>query len=131
MAKNTTYSNVLSSFQSLPQMKSYLPDGIEEQWFIDAVGEYGLELEELNYDEELQEFDCKLKQYQIKTIALIMYTYYLTRELSKIEKLSGISGKDLTVTGGDESKRITKADLELQMAKTKDMIDKQMQRCHG
>lgn len=128
--ENTTYNAVLSSFQSLPQSKYLLPDGLIKQWFFDALGEYELEIKELNFDERMDEFDCKLTRYQIKTIALIMYTYYLTRELSRAEKLSGISGKDISITGGDESKRMTKADLELQMAKAKDMLDKQMQRCH-
>lgn len=129
--ENTTYTDILSSFQSLPQSKYSLPDGLMKQWFIDALGEYELEIDELVYNEESEKFDSKLARYQIKTIALIMYTYYLTRELSRAEKLSGINGKDLSITGGDESKRITKADLELQMAKAKDMLDKQMQRCHG
>lgn len=128
---NTTYKDILSSFQSLPQSKYLLLDGLIKQWFIDALGEYELEIDELAYDDELEIFDTKLARYQIKTIALIMYTYYLTRELSRAEKLSGINGKDISITGGDESKRITKADLELQMAKAKDMLDKQMQRCHA
>ena len=128
---NTTYTDILSSFQSLPQSKYLLPDGLMKQWFLDALGEYELEIVELAYDDKSDTFDSKLTRYQIKTIALIMYTYYLTRELSRAEKLSGINGKDLSITGGDESKRITKADLELQMAKAKDMLDKQMQRCHG
>lgn len=128
---NTTYNDVLSSFQSLPQSKYVLPDGLDKQWFLDALGEYELELDELGYDEITEQFPVKLKQYQVKTIALIMYTYYLTRELSRAEKLSGINGKDISITGGDESKRITKADLELQMSKAKKMIDKQMKRCYG
>lgn len=128
---NTTYTDILSSFQSLPQSKYLLPDGLMKQWFLDALGEYELEIVELAYDDKSDTFNSKLTRYQIKTIALIMYTYYLTRELSRVEKLSGINGKDLSITGGDESKRITKADLELQMAKAKDMLDKQMQRCHG
>lgn len=127
---NTTYDDVLHSFQSLPQSKYTLPDALIKQWFFDALGEYELELDALQFDRVLDEFSTKLKQYQIKTIALIMYTYYLTRELSRAEKLSGISGKELAITGGDESKRTIKADLELQMAKTKEMIDKQMTRCH-
>lgn len=128
---NTTYSEILSSFHSLPQSKYALPDGLEKQWFFDALGEYELELDELEYDEISDQFSTKLKQYQVKTIALIMYTYYLTRELSRAEKLSGINGKDISITGGDESKRITKADLELQMSKAKHLIDKQMKRCYG
>ena len=129
--ENTTYTDILSSFQSLPHSQYALPNGLDKQCFLDALGEYELELDDLNYDEITEKFPVKLKQYQIKTISLIMYTYYLTRELSRAEKLSGINGKDISMTGGDESKRVTKADLELQMAKAKKMIDKQMQRCYS
>lgn len=128
---NTTYSDILSSFHSLPQSKYALPESLEKQWFYDALGEYELELDNLEFDEDAEQFSAKLKQYQVKTVALIMYTYYLTRELSRAEKLSGISGKDISITGGDESKRITKADLELQMSRAKHLIDKQMKRCYG
>lgn len=128
---NTTYQDILSSFQSLPQSKYPLPDSLVKQWFYDALGEYELEIHELPFDKSMDQFDVKLKQYQIKVIALLMYTYYLTRELSRAEKISGISGKDLTVTGGDESKRTIKADLELHLKRTRDLLDKQMQRCYG
>ena len=54
-----------------------------------------------------------------------MYTYYLTRELSRAEKLNGIVTKDISITGSDASKRVTLADLELQLNKAKDMLNKQ------
>lgn len=127
----TTYNDVLKSFQSLPQSKYILADGLVKQWFLDALGEYELELESLNYNDETQEFNLKLKQYQIKTIALIMYTYYLTRELSRAEKLSGISGKDISITGGDESKRTIINDLKLEMSKVNDLLNKQKQHSYS
>lgn len=122
---NTTYMDVLESFQSLPMSKYVLPEGLEYQWFLDALGEYELEISELNYDETIRAFSAKLKKYVIKTIALIMYTYYLTRELSRAEKLSGISGKDIQMTGADGTKRITFADLQFELERASDMLNKQ------
>ena len=128
---NTTYNDILNSFQSLPQSKYILADGLLKQWFLDALGEYELEVNELNYNDTLEQFEAKLSRYQIKTIALIMYTYYLTRELSRAEKLSGISGKDLSITGGDESKRTTYNDLKLQLDGVEKILHKQKQHCYS
>lgn len=126
---NTTYDEVLDSFESLPQSKYVLADGLVKQWFLDALGEYELEISTLNYDEVLQEFGDKISRYKIKTIALIMYTYYLTRELSRAEKLSGINSKDISITGGDESKRTIINDLKLEQNRVEDLLNKQKQHC--
>jgi hypothetical protein len=126
---NTTYIDVISSFQALPQSKYVLADGLVKQWFLDALGEYELEIDVLPYDSVLETFDSNIGQYKVKTIALIMYTYYLTRELSRVEKLSGISGKDISITGGDESKRTTYNDLKFEMERVNDLLNKQKQHC--
>lgn len=128
---NTKYSDIISSFQALPQSKYVLAEGLQKQWFLDALGEYELEISHLNYDDALQEFDVKLTRYQIKTIAFIMYTYYLTRELSRAEKLSGISGKDISITGGDESKRTIYNDLKLELERVDELLHKQKQHCYS
>lgn len=124
---NTTLDDVLNSFHSLPMSKYVLNKDLQKQWFIDSLGEYELEVEELSYNDIEEVFPCKLPQYKIKTIALIMYTNYLTRELSRAEKLNGISGKDIQMTGADGSKRVTLADLELEQARAEKMLHKQKQ----
>lgn len=109
--------------------KYVLSKDLQKQWFIDSLSEFELEIKELNYDDVLETFPCKLPQYQIKTIALVMYTNYLTRELSRAEKLNGIAGKDITLTGTDASKRVTLADLELEIARAEKLLHKQKQHC--
>lgn len=122
---NTTSIEVIKSFKSLPMSKYILADDLIQQWFYDALGEYELEISNLNYDETLDTFPIQLNRYVIKTIALIMYTYYLTRELSRAEKLNSISGKDIQMTGADGTKRVTLADLELELQRASDMLNKQ------
>lgn len=126
---NTTYNDVLSSFESMPMSKYVLADGLIKQWFLDAIGDYELELDDLNFDESSNEFPIELKRYQIKTLALLMYCGYLTRELSRAEKLNGIVGKDIQMTGMDASKRVTMADLELELERAEKMLHKQKQHC--
>lgn len=126
---NTTLNDILNSFHSLPMSKYILNPDLQKQWFLDSLGEYELEIEDLFYDDVLEVFSSKLPQYVIKTISLIMYTNYLTRELSRAEKLNGISGKDIQLTGTDGSKRVTLADLELEISRAEKMLHKQKQHC--
>jgi hypothetical protein len=100
-----------------------------KQWFFDALGVYELEISDLGYDETTDSFPIKLPSYVKKTIALIMYTNYLTRELSRVEKLNGIIGKDISMTGMDATKRVTLADLQLEFSKAEEMLNKQKQHC--
>ncbi|MGK3946938.1 hypothetical protein ABK046_52300, partial [Streptomyces caeruleatus] len=77
------------------------------------LGDYELDISALTFDETTMEFNSQLSRYVVKTLGMLMYTYYLTRELSRAEKLNGISGKDFSLTGMDATKRVTLADLEL------------------
>ena len=128
---NTNYKDILSSFESLPQSKYVLPDALIKQWFLDALGEYELEISDLSFDDISMEFNSVLPRVQIKTIALIMYTYYLTRELSRAEKLSGINSKDLSITGGDASKRTIYDDLKFEMERVDRLLHKQKSHCYS
>ena len=63
MEKNTTYTEVINSFHSTFQDKVLIPEGLEKVWFLKAVGKYSFEIDSINFDEELNEFDSKLKRY--------------------------------------------------------------------
>ena len=126
---NTTSQDIIDSFDSTFQDKYVLSDGLIMQWLIDAIGEFELEIGDLNYDIEMDEFPVKLKQYQIKTLALLMKVSYLTRELSRINKISNIIGKDISLNGTGDTKRFSKAELESELTRVKDMLNKQKQHC--
>ena len=129
MANPSTYADVLKSFESMPMSKYILDADLIKQWFEDALGIYELEIESLDFDDVTETFPIALPSYVKKTIALIMYTSYLTRELSRVEKLNGIIGKDISMTGMDATKRVTLSDLQLEMTKAEDMLNKQKQHC--
>jgi len=126
---NTNYTDIKTVFESMPMSKYILNDDLVKCWFEQALGDYELEIESLDFDSTLNEFPNVLTNYQKRTLALLMYTYYLTRELSRAEKLNGIVGKDISMTGMDATKRVTLSDLQLEMSKVEDMLNKQKQHC--
>ena len=121
----TTEIDVINCFHSFPMVKKELPVGLEHQFFLNALAEYELEISELGYDETREEFADTISRNAILTLGMIMYVNYLTRELSRIEKLNGFHGKDIQMTGSDGSKRITLADLELELDRVNSLLHKQ------
>ena len=70
---NTEAKDVIDSFESSFADKQVLPESLEIMWLKKAVGRYSVELDELNFDDELLQFDSKLDQYVIDTLAQFMY----------------------------------------------------------
>ena len=79
----------------------------------------------LDFDEELNEFDSKLKRYTIDTLGLMMKKFYQERELSKVNKRISIVSKDLSIDGSNGSKTATLNELEKVSEELDEMIYKQ------
>lgn len=122
---NTTEIDVINSFHSHPMSKKSLPIGLEHQFFLNALAQYEIEIAELGYDETTEEFSTKISRGTIFTLGMLMYVDFLTRELSRIEKLNGFHGKDIQMTGSDGSKRVTLADLQLEINRVNELLHKQ------
>ena len=105
--------------------KKALPEGLEDEWFDSALAQYETDIDELGYDSDESQFDSKLKRGVIYTLGLIMYMEYLTRELSRAEKLNGIRGKDIQLTGSDASKNVTYKDLLFEKERVQELLHKQ------
>lgn len=125
MEKNTTYTEVINSFHSTFQDKVVIPKGLEKVWFLKAVGKYSFEIDSINFDEELNEFDSKLKRYTIDTLGLMMKKFYQERELSKVNKRISIVSKDLSIDGSNGSKTATLNELQKVSEELDEMIYKQ------
>lgn len=123
--QNTTEIDVINSFHSHPMSKNLLPIGLEHQFFLNALAQYELEIQELGFDEETKEFTAKISRESVFTLGMLMYIEFLTRELSRIEKLNGFHGKDIQMTGSDGSKRVTLSDLELEISRVNELLHKQ------
>lgn len=125
MGKVSTYEDVINSFHSSFQDKVLIPESLEREWFLKAVGKYSYEIDPLNFDEELLEFDTKLDRYVIDTLGSMMKKFYQQRELSKVNKRISIVGKDLSVDGSNGSKTAAKSELEMVSQEVDEMLYKQ------
>jgi hypothetical protein len=124
---STPYEKILNVFHSKFQSKKEIPDGLEEQFFLNALAEFELELYSLTYDENLELIEEDLNRPEINVLGLLMYKEYLQRELDRILKLNNIYGKDVRLTGLGDTKSKTsqalekiKTDITLMLNKLKD-----------
>ena len=125
MEKCTTANEVIDAFESSFQDKHIIPEELEQIWLKKAIGRYSVEIDPLNFDEDLQEFDCKLNMYVIDTLGQLMKQFYQERELSKVNKRISIVGKDLSVDGSNGSKTAGKNELDYVAGEVANMFDNQ------
>lgn len=125
MEKCTTADEIIDAFESSFQDKHIIPETLEQIWLKKAIGRYSVEIDSLNYNEDLQEFDCKLNMYVIDTLGQLMKQFYQERELSKVNKRISIVGKDLSVDGSNGSKTAAKNELDYVAGEVANMFDNQ------
>ena len=105
---NTEAKDVINSFESSFADKQVLPESLEIMWLKKAIGRYSVELDELNFDDGLLQFDSKLDQYIIDTLAQFMLQMYQERQVSLVNKRVSIVGKDLSIDGSNGTKTAEK-----------------------
>ena len=122
---NTTAQEVIDFFESSFADKHVLPDSLELVWLRKAISRYSIELDQLNYDEEIMQFDTKLNDYVISTLAEFMKQLYMERQYSLVNKRVSIVGKDLSWDASNNSKKYTKDELDYTSNKTVNMVENQ------
>lgn len=125
----TPYEEILKVFHSLLKSKFEINPELEYQWFLNALADFELEISKLDYLDVQKAFASSLPLHVIKTLGLIMYVNYLTQELSRVTKLNGIIGKDISLTGMDTTKRVTFQELESEKLYAEKLLHKQKQNC--
>ena len=125
MAKNTKAQDVIDSFESSFADKQVLPESLEIIWLEKAIGRYSIELDPLNYDEELMQFDSKLDRYVIDTLAQFMLQMYQERQVSLVNKRVSIISKDISIDGSNGTKTAEKNHLEHISYIASDMVENQ------
>lgn len=126
---STSYDEVLNVFHSLLKSKFLIDETLEHRWFLNALSDYELEISNLDYSDADKTFSSSLPRHVIRTLGLIMYVNYLTQELSRVMKLNGIIGKDISLTGMDATKRVTIQELESEKLYAEKLLHKQKQNC--
>lgn len=126
---STSYLDVLKVFHSLLKSKIEIDEQLEYQWFLNALADYELEISNLGYLDIQKVFSSSLSRHIIRTLGLIMYVNYLTQELSRVMKLNGIIGKDISLTGMDSTRRVTIQELESEKLYAEKLLHKQKQHC--
>ena len=122
---NTTAQEVFDSFESSFKDKVVIPEALEIVWLKKAVGRYSIELSPINFDSDVLEFDRKLDQYSIDTLAAFMKQSYQEREVSRINKQVSITGKDVSITMGQGGKTAVKEELDYCDSQSEQMIANQ------
>lgn len=128
----TTFEDVKTIFRSMPQTRFDIPEALEDQWLKTAIADYELNIGcELPYDDVTKEFAGKVPVIVQTTLGRMMYVSYLTRELSRVMALNGIYGKDVQITGQDATKRVTKQELDSQIALVETLLHRQKTPAYG
>ena len=107
----TKLSDVIESFESSFMDKKELSDDLVMMWLKKAISQYGVEIEPLEYNEELGEFNSNLNEYVTGTLAVMMKVYYLEREISRVNKIASVVGKDLSINGQNGLQKYTQQEL--------------------
>ena len=126
----TDYQRVIDVYQAVMQDKYVILPDLERQWFYMALGEFGLNIRPLEYIDELENF-IKIEQHEINTLGYYVALYYIARERSRINKLQGYIGRDISLTGIGQSKNAIKdefRDLEYHIER---MLHRQKQHAYG
>ncbi len=127
----TTFSDIERIFHSMPLTKFDIPEGLEEVWLETAIADYELNIGcDLEYLSDKREFSDNLNSVVMRTLAQMMYVSYLQRELSRVMALNGVYGKDIQLTGQDATKRVTKQELNDQIAIVETLLHRQKQHAY-
>lgn len=122
---NTKAQEVIDSFESTFADKQELPYELEIAWLKKAVARYSLELDEINYNAETEEFDRQLSGVIIMTLGVFMKQFYQERQVALANKRVSIVGKDLSIDGGNGTKTAEKAHLAYAESQSIDWVENQ------
>lgn len=123
---NTTAREVFDSFEASFQDKSIIPEELELEWLLKAIGRYSVELDPLNFDKKALIFDKTLDRYVIDTLGAFMKQSYQEREVSKVNKRVSIVGKDISIDGNNGSKTAAREELSYDKSKSSEMVSNQL-----
>lgn len=118
----TQFSEVIDSFHSIIMDKREIPASLEMMWLKKAIAELSVETSLIEYDEEIGEFNSDIGQYVVDTLALLMKSYYVSREISKNNKIVSIVAKDISINGNNGLQKYSKEEYDTLMTEISERI---------
>lgn len=132
---NTTVDDIKDKFYSLIITGEVLPESLVNVWLDTAIGEYNLELgtsleitktvipsDEI--DIIIAEINDNLSSSQKSLLGRYMQREFITRELSRYSKVTGIDSKDEKVSGLQATKITLRAELTLAETAIAELVSK-------
>ena len=104
------------------QFSEVIADSLELMWLKKAIAELSGETSPIEYNEEVGEFNSDIGQYVIDTLALLMKSYYVAREVSRNNKVASIVGKDLSINGTNGLQKYSKDEYDTIRVEVSEMI---------
>ena len=124
-------TDVIDSFEGIIRERTPLPQGLVELWFEQALGQYELEIGDVEYSRKTATFGDDVKRIVITTLAYMMKVMYVERELSRVNKINNIITNDIKLNGNGETKKYTYNELLEEKASAADYINKQKRSWFG
>lgn len=118
----TQFSEVIDSFHSIIMDKREIPASLELIWIKKAIAELSIETSPIEYNEEIGEFNSDVSQYVVDTLALLMKSYYVSREISKNNKIASIVAKDISINGNNGLQKYSKEEYDTLMTEISERI---------
>lgn len=118
----TQFSEVIDSFHSIIMDKREIPASLEMMWLKKAIAELSVETSLIEYDEEIGDFNSDIGQYVVDTLALLMKSYYVSREISKNNKIASIVAKDISINGNNGLQKYSKEEYDTLMTEISERI---------
>jgi hypothetical protein len=129
---NTTYFDVVKVFEATFQEKVVIDATLINQWFDMSLQEFAVEIEPLNFDNDIEQFiyldkngnEIALPYLYIMILGYTIKRYYCERQYDKIVKRTNIIGKDITLNNTDADKKNAKTELDYVNGMINDFYDK-------
>jgi len=129
---NTTYFDVVKVFEATFQEKVVIDATLINQWFDMSLQEFAVEIEPLNFDNDIEQFiyldkngnEIALPYLCIMILGYTIKRYYCERQYDKIVKRTNIIGKDITLNNTDADKKNAKTELDYVNGMINDFYDK-------
>ncbi len=123
------YEKVIDIFHSEIKDKYIINEELEKIWFEKACADYSLDICALDFDDASGNF--KKSNPPITTLGLMITRYYLKQELSRINKLNNIIGKDLQLNSTSQAKTATREEYLQVYYEVEQKLHKQKNHCFG